>query len=42
MHKANTSDKETYFLDLNIKVIASYVHASVYEKRDGFGFPLVE
>ena len=31
LNKANTSDKETSFLDLNIKVIGS----DVYDKRDG-------
>ena len=41
MNKANTSDKETSFLDLNIKVIDSDVHTSVYDKRDYFGFPIV-
>ena len=30
-NKANTSDKETSFLDLNIKVIGSYIHTSVYD-----------
>ena len=30
------SDKETSFLDLNIKVIDSYIPTSVYEKRDDF------
>ena len=34
LNKANTSDKETSFLDLNIKVIGSEVHTSVYNKRD--------
>ena len=29
LNKANTSDKETSFLDLNIKVIGSDVHTSV-------------
>ena len=38
---ANTSDKETSFLDLNIKVIGSDVHTSVYDKRDDFGFPII-
>ena len=38
MNKANTSDKETSFLDLNIKVIGSDVHTSVYDKRDDLGF----
>ena len=41
LNKANTSDKETSFLDLNIKVIASDIHTSVYDKRDDFGFPIV-
>ena len=38
LNKANTSDKETSFLDLNIKVIGSDIHTSVYAKRDDFGF----
>ena len=42
LNKANTSDKETCFLDLNIKVIGSDVHTSVYDKRDDFGFPIVD
>ena len=41
LNKANTSDKETSFLDLNIKVICSDIHTSVYDKRDDFGFPIV-
>ena len=41
LNKANTSDKETSFLDLNIKVIGSIVHTSVYYKRDDFGLPIV-
>ena len=41
MNKANTSDKETSVLDLNIKVIGSDIHTSVYDKRDDFGFPIV-
>ena len=41
MHKANTSDKETSFLDFNIKIIGSDIHTSVYDKRDDFGFPIV-
>ena len=41
LNKANNSDKETSFLDLNIKVIGSDVHTSVYAKRDDFGFPIV-
>ena len=41
LNKANTSDKETSFLDLNIKVIGSDIHTSVYDKRNDFGFPIV-
>ena len=41
LNKANTSDKETSFLDLNIKVICSDAHTSVYDKCDDFGFPIV-
>ena len=42
LNKENTSDKETSFLDLNIKVIGNDIHTSVYDKflRDDFGFPL--
>ena len=37
------SDKETFFLDLNIKVIGNDVHTSIYDKRDDYRqFPLVE
>ena len=42
LNKAITSDKETSFLDLNIKVVGSDVHNSVYDKRDDFGFPIVD
>ena len=41
LNKANTSDKETSFLDLNIKVVGSNIHTSVYDKRDDFGYPIV-
>ena len=41
LNKTNTSDKETSFLDLNIKVIGSDIHTSVYDKRDDFVFPIV-
>ena len=38
MNKANTSDTETSFFDLNIKIIGSnmHMHTSVYDKRDRF------
>ena len=41
LNKANTLDKETSFLDLNIKVVGSDVHTSIYDKRDDFRFPIV-
>ena len=34
-------DKETSFLDLNIKVIGSDIHTNVYDKRDAFWYPVV-
>ena len=34
LNKANTSDTETSFLDLDIKVIGSNIHTSIYDKRD--------
>ena len=37
LNKANTSDKETSFLDLNIKVLV----VIVYDKRDECWFPIV-
>ena len=43
MNKANTStsDKETSFLDLNLKGIGSDVDTSVFDKHDDFVFPIV-
>ena len=41
LNKAMTSDKETSFLDLVIKVVGSDVHIIIYDKRDDFGFPIV-
>ena len=41
LNKANTSDKETSFLDLNLKGIGSDIHTSVYDKRDDFEFPII-
>ena len=35
------SDKETSFVDLNIKVIGSDFQTSVYDKHDDFGFLIV-
>ena len=41
LNKENTSDIDTSFLELNIKVIGSDIHTSVYDKRHDFGFPIV-
>ena len=44
LNKANTSDKDTSFLDLNIiTVLGGFcnIHTSVYDKRDDFGFPII-
>ena len=40
LNKANTSDKETSFLEFNIKIIGNNIHTSVYDKRDDFWFPI--
>ena len=41
LNKANSSDRETSFLDLNIKVIGNDIYTSVYDKRNDFRFPIV-
>ena len=40
LNKANTLDKETSYLDLNINVLGSDIHTSVYDKSDDFRFPI--
>ena len=40
-NESNTSDKQTSFLDLNIKGIGSDIHTNVYDKRIDFRFPIV-
>ena len=42
LNKANPSDRETSFLDTNIKVIGNNIHTSVCDKRVDFEFPIVE
>ena len=42
LHKANTSDNETSFLNLNLKVISSDIHTSIYDKREYVRFPIVD
>ena len=41
LNKAITCYKETPFLDLKIKVVDDGFHTNVYDKRDDFGFPIV-
>ncbi|KAK3108234.1 hypothetical protein FSP39_003752 [Pinctada imbricata] len=41
LNKANFTDTETPFLDLNIKIVNGEIHTSVYDKRDDFGFNIV-
>ena len=41
LNKANLSNTETPFLDLNIKIVNGKIHTSVYDKRDDFGFNIV-
>lgn len=41
LNKANTDNSETPFLDLNIKIHNGLVETSVYDKREDFGFPIV-
>ena len=41
LNKANTSDKDTSLLDLNIIDIGSDVHTSVCDEHDDFEFPIV-
>ena len=40
-NSANECDKETPFLDLDFKVVDDDIHTSDYDKRDDFGFPIV-
>ena len=41
LNQANACDKEISFLDLDIKVVDDDIHTNVYDKRDDFGFPIV-
>ncbi|KAK3095506.1 hypothetical protein FSP39_015472 [Pinctada imbricata] len=41
LNKANVTNTETPFLDLNIKIINGEIHTRVYDKRDDFGFNIV-
>ena len=41
LSRADTSDKEASFLDLDVGVVGGDVRAGVCGRRDGFGFPIV-
>ena len=41
LNKANKWNKETAFLDLNIKIVNNEIQTSIYDKRDDFGFKIV-
>ena len=42
LSRAGISDRETSFLGLNIGVVGSNINTSVYDRRDDFGFPMVD
>ena len=39
--KANSSDQKAAFLDLDIGIENNRIHTKIYDKRDDFGFPIV-
>ena len=41
LNKANTSDKEVTFLDLNLSISNDIVSTKIYDKRDYFDFEIV-
>ena len=41
LNKANVSDAETSFLDLHLSISDGFVKTKIYDKRDGFGFDIV-
>lgn len=41
LNKANTSDKQANFLDLNLSIVNGYVTTKIYDKRDDFNFNIV-
>ena len=41
LNKANASDTEVPFLDLQLSVSNDFVSTKIYEKRDGFEFDIV-
>ena len=41
LNKANSSDTEAPFLDLDLPITNDIVSSKIYEKRDGFNFEIV-
>ena len=41
LNKANSSDTEAPFLDLNLSITNGIVSSKIYNKRDGFNFEKV-
>ena len=41
LNKANSSDTETPFLDLNLSITNVIVSSKIYDKRDDFNFEIV-
>ena len=41
LNKANTSDKETAFLDFHLSISNDIVSTKIYDKRDDFDFEIV-
>ena len=41
LHKANYSDSEAPFLDLNLSITNGIVSSKIYDKRDDFNFEIV-
>ena len=41
LYKANSSDTEAPFLDLNLSITNGIVSSKIYDKRDDFNFEIV-
>ena len=41
LNKANVSDTEASFLDLQLSISDGFVHTKIYDKRDDFDFDIV-
>ena len=41
LNKANSSDTEALFLDLNVSITNGIVASKIYDKRDDFNFEII-